>query len=88
MDGQDVLIAACKKSEQDDAIVLRLQELYGGDNRVQIKVSEEMAGLLEMNMVEEKIRELPAAGMDLSLRMLPYEVRTLALYMKKGPNSP
>ncbi len=88
MTGQDVLVTACKKGEQDDALVLRLQELYGGDNRVHIGLSEEMAGLLEMNMVEEKIRELPAAGWDLSLRMLPYEVRTLALYMKKGPNSP
>jgi alpha-mannosidase len=83
--GKNVLVTACKKREADDAVILRMQETDGTDERVAVAWNQEIAGLQEVNMVEEKISELPAAASELAFRLLPYEVRTLAIYTKKGP---
>jgi alpha-mannosidase len=85
--GKNVLVTACKKRETDDAVILRMQETDGTDERARIEWYREIIGLQEVTMVEEKILDMPAAGTNLSPRLLPYEVRTLALYTKKRPDS-
>jgi alpha-mannosidase len=87
VESQSLLVTACKKREEDDAIILRMQETSGTAVRARIDCSQEIVGLQEVNMMEEKIIDLPAAGPNLSLRLLPYEVRSLALYTKKRPES-
>jgi len=81
--GDGVLVSACKKAEADSATILRLVESFGRPAEVRLDLHG-WETLQEVNMMEEKIRDLPADSSTAVLRLLPWEVRTLAVYGAGG----
>lgn len=79
VDGKDILVSACKKAEKDDAVILRMQEISGQRSPVVVDFSNRRY-MVEVDMMEEKIRELPIGAGPQTMQLLPYEVRTVAVY--------
>ncbi len=79
MTGEHILVTACKKAEKDDAVILRMQEIGGQRSSIQVDFTN-VRQIQEVNMLEEKIKELPAGIGLQTFQLLPWEVRTLAVY--------
>ena len=79
IEGEGVMVSACKKAEHERAMILRLVETTGERTTVRLDLGDGSA-LQELNMIEEKIRDLPAIKGAMTLQLLPYEVRTIAVY--------
>jgi alpha-mannosidase len=80
-----VAVGAFKKAEDDDAIVVRLQEIYGRAARVRITLPAAIAAAREINAAEEPVGPFPASGREITVDLKPYQPRTFALDLARTP---
>ncbi len=78
-------VAALKKSEDSDEIVLRLQERHGRPTQARIRFAGPISAAREINAAEEPLGTLPFLGNELSIDLKPYQPRTLALRLRTAP---
>jgi len=78
-----IAVAALKKAEDEDEIVLRLQEQYGRPARTRIKLPGEIAAVREINAVEEILGDFPATKNEMVVELKPYQPRSFALRLKR-----
>ena len=75
--GDGVAVAAVKKAEDDDGIVIRLFETRG--RRAEVIVSTLLASVAAVDLLERDPVALPMADGRLTLVFKPFEVKTLKL---------
>lgn len=78
-DSPNVMVKAVKKAEASDEVVVRLQELTGRPQTVQLAGAAPIVAARELTGAEEPLGALTPAGGKLTLKLTPYQPRTLAL---------
>jgi len=77
LSGENVVLTAMKKAEDDDNFVLRFYEWAGKENDVSVTVSGAAAAAVEINLMEKSLGSVSAVNGVASLRINPYEIKTL-----------
>ena len=82
-DKDSVIVETVKKGENDNSIVLRVYEAYGGKTQAQIKTPFIIDKAWETDLLENEIKELPVKKVDdyycILIKVKPYEIKTLNL---------
>ncbi|MDD2971553.1 MAG: alpha-mannosidase [Lachnospiraceae bacterium] len=76
VDAPNVIIEVVKEAEDGKEMIIRLYEAYNRRTNVKMTFSTEINTIEECNMLEEKERELPCEGTDVSFIIKPYEIKT------------
>lgn len=76
---ENVEVAAIKKAEDSDCLVLRLYQTDGVAAKCDIRLADEIAGAAECNLMEKEERELEITDHCLSLEFTPFEIKTILL---------
>jgi alpha-mannosidase len=71
-------IAAFKKAEQANALIIRLNEYRGKSETVEISLPS-VKKAYEANMLEKNIRELPVENDKIKIKMEPFKIKTIKL---------
>jgi alpha-mannosidase len=79
--GDNLVVSALKKSDLSSRVLLRVFEIEGSAAEVPVEFLGQQRSFREVNLLEE---ELPAAGTR-SLKVNPYEIRTITLDMGGVP---
>ncbi len=74
----DIILSACKMSENGDAIAVRLYELSGRTTKVEMKLAMPVRYAVETDLTETK--EIAKADLS-NLSFQPYEIKTILLYL-------
>lgn len=77
LQGEGIEIAAVKKAEDDDGIVVRLYETRG--RRVDAVLSTPFGSVATVDLLEREAMPLPMAEGTLTLTFKPFEIKTLKL---------
>ena len=80
--GDNVIIDAVKKSEDDDGIIVRLYEAHGTRGSRTFKTVLPVRRVMETDLLEREEKRLPARGGALRLNFGPFEIKTLKLVTK------
>ena len=80
-----VAVRALKKAEDTDEIVVRLQELDGGNARATVAMAVPIAGAREVNAAEEAIRPVAVSDGKIPVDLGAYQSRSFALKLQEGP---
>ncbi|WP_284640055.1 alpha-mannosidase [Paenibacillus silviterrae] len=76
-----VLVDAIKKSEDEDAIVVRLHEYTGRRGQVTMKAGLPVSGWQECDLLE-RAEGARVAGQELTFDIKPYDIRTFLIYLQ------
>ncbi|HZT69054.1 MAG TPA: glycoside hydrolase family 38 C-terminal domain-containing protein [Terriglobia bacterium] len=78
---ENVVLTAVKKSEDSDALILRLYEWKGKESDVEISVPDGVQSAEEINLMEkpEGGNHLALTGDKIVLHMRPYEIKTVCV---------
>ncbi|MBS1167238.1 MAG: alpha-mannosidase [Proteobacteria bacterium] len=77
LDGDGVAVAAIKKADDDDGLVVRLYETRG--RRAEVGVSTPFASVTVVDLLEHEPVALPTIDGQLTLAFKPFEIKTLKL---------
>jgi alpha-mannosidase len=77
-----VAIAALKKAEDSDELVVRLQERHGRPARARIRFAGAVAAVREINAAEEEVGAFPLSPAELAVDLKAYQPRTLAVRLR------
>ncbi len=83
VDGENVIISAIKKSEDDNSITVRLYDILGQDNQINLKVNSifQLQKAFKTSLIEEEISEQPHSTDNLSIELKPYSIETLKAFI-------
>ena len=83
VDKDSVVIETIKKSENDNSIVVRAYEAFGGRTHALIKTPFKINKAWETDMLEKEIKELPVKKVNnyytIPITVRPYEIKTIKL---------
>lgn len=83
-----IAVAALKKAEEGEDIILRLQEMNGTTARdVEVRMAPVIERVREVNAQEDFLSDYPLTGGKLIVTMSPYHPRTFALSLRKAPGA-
>jgi alpha-mannosidase len=82
--GDNVVIGAIKKAEDDDDLVLRLVETAGKNSNAVLKFSDhwKLAAAAETDLLELDPKPLAVGGNELALTLTPFEIKTVKVSLK------
>jgi alpha-mannosidase len=80
-----VAVAALKKAEDSDELVLRLQEHHGRPAKVRLRLAAPVSAAREINAAEEPVGTYPFSDSELTVDLKPYQPRTFALKLASSP---
>lgn len=83
-DKDNVIVEAVKKAEDSDGVIVRMYECHNRRCRVQVTFGQKLASAAECNLLEEEEKELECNGNQVSLTMMPYEIKTLKIVFVKA----
>lgn len=79
IEGNNIVVGALKKAEDDNSLILRLCELYGYRGKTRIKFGFDVKKAVETNLLEDEINELEVNSNEIEISFKPYEVKTIKL---------
>lgn len=79
VDNPQVAIAAVKRAEDSDAVIVRVYESWGGAARARLRTSFPITRATRTNLLEEEIGEIAAAGDTIEVELRAFEIATLKL---------
>ncbi|WP_273327407.1 alpha-mannosidase [Vallitalea guaymasensis] len=82
VDQENVIIETIKKAEDSDDIIIRLYECYNRRCEVTIKFFSELNEVIECNMMEKELENIPVDNMSFHFQIKPYEIRTFKVKLK------
>ncbi|OGP58448.1 MAG: hypothetical protein A2V67_02425 [Deltaproteobacteria bacterium RBG_13_61_14] len=84
LEGDDVVIGAIKKAEDDDDLVIRLVEAAGKDSRAVLKFREnwKVTAAAETDLLEFNPQAVPFSGNSIALDLTRFEIKTLKVSLK------
>lgn len=81
VDHPDVVVAAVKRSEDGDDLIVRVHESAGGTARARLRFSVPVRGVAVVNLLEEEPKALRLRDGAVDLELPPFAVRTLRLHL-------
>jgi alpha-mannosidase len=81
----NVVLAALKRAEDDDGLVLRLYETDGKRSTARVSLPGPVAAAQETDLLERPIRALAARGPTVDVVLRPYEIKTLHVRLPPPP---
>ena len=78
--GQGVQIDAVKKAEDEECLVVRLHECYGGRQKVSVQSEYPVKKMVECNLLEHDIAEISQCK-EVELILKPFEIKTIKMYV-------
>ena len=79
IDKPNIVIDAVKKSEDSDAVVIRLHEGYGQTTDAALTFGLDVKNLAECDLLENVLKNYKTAKSRFSLRFKPFEIKTLKI---------
>lgn len=76
-------IAAVKRAESGDGIVLRLNEYRGSEEIIELILPQDIESVYETNLLEKDLSELILEEGKVKIHMMPFKLVTLRLKLKK-----
>ncbi|HKI73718.1 MAG TPA: glycoside hydrolase family 38 C-terminal domain-containing protein, partial [Pseudomonadales bacterium] len=76
-DSANVIIDTVKRAEDDRDVIVRLYEAGGIDAETVIRLSKAFTEVVEVDLMEQPVGEVSAAGQKLRLSFSPFEIKTL-----------
>ena len=83
VDCPNVVIDTVKKAEDSGAIVVRMYECYNRRSKVNLTFFRDLEEVIECDLMEKPLAEIPLKGSSFSFEIRPYEIRTFLLKVKK-----
>jgi alpha-mannosidase len=81
VDADNVVVTALKKSEDDDALILRFYEWAGKDADVRIQLPDGAESASETDLMERSTADLAVRGDAITVHTKPYEIKTVKVRM-------
>jgi alpha-mannosidase len=79
VDRPNVTVEAVKKGDREDALVVRLCEVWGARGRVRVTVDQPVHRAVRTDLLERDLTALPIASGTVELDLRPFEIVTLKL---------
>lgn len=80
IDGQGVQIDAVKKAEDEECLVVRFHECFGGRRKITLRSEYSVTKMVECNLLEHDIEEISQSA-EVELIMRPFEIKTIKMYI-------
>jgi alpha-mannosidase len=77
LQGDNVVLTAVKKAEDDDALLLRFYEWAGTESEITVRPNAAVENAAETDLMERPLHDLPLNGGFLKVRTKAYEIKTL-----------
>jgi alpha-mannosidase len=77
IDNPNIIIAAIKKAEDDNDIIIRLYEAGKSSGYAKLKFSIPVTGVSEVDLLEESPTEVALDGDEIEIVFKPFEIKTL-----------
>jgi alpha-mannosidase len=77
VEGDNVVLTAMKKAEDDDALILRFYEWAGKESSVKLQLAPGAQSASETDLMEKPIAKLAVQNGSVSVRTKPYEIKTV-----------
>jgi alpha-mannosidase len=81
--GDNVVLTALKKAEDDDDVVVRLVEMHGADTEAKVRINIPLQTAVQTNMIEEGADPVDFADGELSVRIGHHAIETYKLSVSK-----
>ena len=81
IDGEGVYLEAVKKAEDDNYLVLRLVERWGGSQDVIVHLPAPVAEVRSCNLLEREDQPVPHESQSFRVHMNPYEIQTFKVLL-------
>jgi len=79
VDRPNVTVEAVKKADREDAVVVRLCEVWGARGPVRVTLDQPVHGAVRTDLLERDISAVPIAAGAVDLDLRPFEIVTLKL---------
>lgn len=80
IEGQGVQMDVVKKAEDEDCLVVRFHECWGGRRTIRLKSEYPIRQMVLCNLLEHDLEKL-ADGSEVEVTMKPFEIKTVKLYL-------
>ncbi len=74
---ENIVVTACKKSEDSEDLLLRFYEAFGKATKCKITLFKPAARVTEVNLIEWNEKDLGESGREIELNVGAWEVKTL-----------
>ena len=81
VDQPNVTVEAVKKADDDDALVVRLCEVWGARASVRIATHQPLVSAVRTDVLERDVAPVRVAGGQVELDLRPFELATLKLHV-------
>ncbi len=85
VDGDNVVVTAVKKSEDDNSLVIRFYEWAGKESDVQIGLASGATAATETDLMEKPVGSVRLQGDTLTVHTKPYEIKTVKVQYAFAP---
>ena len=75
----NIILAALKKSEQDDGIILRFFETKGEKTKTEITLFKKPKTVKIVNLLEQEEKEIDFQGDKIKMEVKPFEIISLKI---------
>jgi len=79
--GDNVVLTAAKKAEDDNAVLLRFYEWAGKESDVTLHPDTSVKYASETDLMERSIQPIPSKDGDLVVHTKPYEIKTVKVQL-------
>jgi alpha-mannosidase len=79
VDGDNVVLTAMKKAEDEDAVILRYYEWAGKEANVTLRLPAGAQGASETDLMERPLTELTIKNGTVTVHTKPYEIKTVCV---------
>lgn len=76
---ESVILDTVKKSEDDSSLVLRFYEFGNRTDTVEVELTQEIAEVLECNLMEEEDQVVTSSGRKFTFEINPFEIKTFKI---------
>jgi alpha-mannosidase len=80
VDGNNVIISTIKKAEDDDAIIIRMYDILGLDQEIELTSSINVSSAFKTNLIEEVGEKLINTDKGINLNLGKYSIETIKVF--------
>jgi len=84
---ENVVLAAVKKAEDEDALIVRFYEWAGKETEVKLQLPSGVQAASETDLMEKPVSDIPLQGNTLTVCTKPYEIKTVRIRFAAKPDA-